>query len=296
YFDVFGFRSLEDFKRVYLEEFGLLIGRSFSPSLFTLRRFLHRVRELDQGEKLIDEFALMYLKLGIANWGVLYIDGHFLPYYGIYPITKGWHGVRKIPMKGSYNFIGVDAKFTPWIFLVRSSSEDLLQKIPEMLEKAKKIGRDIGLSDKEVDDLILVFDREGYSAELYRFIDGRDRKDKKRRAIFISWAKYSDKWVNGIAEDRFDKSVEVKYEIQGSKEIKYFQTKRTMNKYGVIRAVVIQSGRIKKRSVIYTNAKDNEIDAEEIIELLCRRWGEENLIKELLLKHLINYSPGYVFE
>ena len=90
-------------------------------------------------------------------------------------------------MKGSYNFIGVDAKFTPWIFLVRSSSEDLLEKIPEMLEKAKRIGRDIGLSEQVVDDLILVFDREGYSAELYRFIDGRDRKDKKRRAIFISW-------------------------------------------------------------------------------------------------------------
>jgi hypothetical protein len=69
-----------------------------------------------------------------------------------------------------------------------------------------------------------------------------------------------------------------------------------MSKYGAIRAVVIQSGRIKKRSVIYTNAKDKEIDDEKIIELLCRRWGEENLIKELLLKHLINYSPGYVFE
>ena len=296
YLDVFGFRSLEDFKRVYPEEFGLLIGRSTSPSLFTLRRFLHRVRELNKSEELIDEFALTYLNSGIAKWGVLYIDGHFLPYYGIYPITKGWHGVRKIPMKGSYNFIGVDAKFIPWIFLVRSSSEDLLQKIPEMLEKAKRIGRDIGLSEQEIDDLILVFDREGYSAELYKFIDGRDRKDKKRRAIFISWAKYSDKWVNDIDEERFDKSVEVKYEIQGSKKIKYFETKRTMSKFGVIRAIVIQSGRMKKRSVIYTNAKDNEIDCERIIELLCRRWGEENLIKELLLKHLINYSPGYVFE
>ncbi len=296
YLDVFDFRSLEDFKRVYPEEFGLLIGRSASPSLFTLRRFLHKVRELNKSEELIDEFALMYLKSGIAEWGVLYIDGHFLPYYGIYPITKGWHGVRKIPMKGSYNFIGVDAKFTPWIFLVRSSSEDLLEKIPEMLEKVKKVGRDIGLSDKVVDDLVLVFDREGYSAKLFRFLDGKDREDKKRRAIFISWAKYSDKWVYDIAEDRFDKSIEVKYEIQGSKEIKYFQTKRTMSKYGVIRAVVIQSGKTKKRSVIYTNAKDNEIDAEKIIELLCRRWGEENLIKELLLKHLINYSPGYVFE
>ena len=296
YFDVFGFRSLEDFKRVYPEEFGILIGRSTSPSLFTLRRFLHKVRELNKSEELIDEFALMYLNSGIAKWGVLYIDGHFLPYYGIYPITKGWHGVRKIPMKGSYNFIGVDAKFIPWIFLVRSSSEDLLKKIPEMMEKAKRIGRDIGLSEQEIDDLILVFDREGYSAELYRFIDGRDRKDKKRRAIFISWAKYSDKWVNDIEEERFDKSLEVKYEIQGSKKIKYFQTKRKMSKFGVIRAVVIQSGRHKKRSVIYTNAKDNEIDCEKIIELLCRRWGEENLIKELMLKHLINYSPGYVFE
>jgi transposase len=296
YLDVFGFRSLEDFKRVYPEEFGLLIGRSTSPSLFTLRRFLHKVRELNKSEELIDEFALTYLNSGIAKWGVLYIDGHFLPYYGIYPITKGWHGVRKIPMKGSYNFIGVDARFIPWIFLVRSSSEDLLKKIPEMMGKAKRIGSDIGLSEQEIDDLVLVFDREGYSAELYRFIDGRDRKDKKRRAIFISWAKYSDKWVNDIEEERFDKSVEVKYEIQSSKKIKYFETKRTMSKFGVIRAIVIQSGRMKKRSVIYTNAKDNEIDCERIIALLCRRWGEENLIKELLLKHLINYSPGYVFE
>jgi len=294
YFDIFGFRSMEDFKRVYPEEFGLLIGRSSSPSLFTLRRFLHKVRELEKSENLIDEFALTYLKSGIAKWGVLYIDGHFLPYYGIYPITKGWHGVRKIPMKGSYNFIGVDDKFTPWIFLVRSSSEDLLQKIPEILEKAKKIGHEIGLSDEETEDLIVIFDREGYSAELYRFLDGKDRKDKKRRAIFISWAKYSDKWVNDIDEEKFDKSMKVIYEIQDSREVKYFQTERTMNKFGVIRAIAIQSGKNKKRSAIYTNGKDNEIGTEKIIELICRRWGEENLIKELLMKHLINYFPGYV--
>ncbi len=29
---------------------------------------------------------------------------------------------------------------------------------------------------------------------------------------------------------------------------------------------------------------------------MCRRWGEENLIKELLHKHLIDYSPGYVLD
>lgn len=80
YLDVFGFRSMEDFKRAYPEEFGLLMGRAQSPSLFTLRRFLHKVRKLGKGETLIDEFALGYLKSGLAAWGVMYIDGHFLPY------------------------------------------------------------------------------------------------------------------------------------------------------------------------------------------------------------------------
>lgn len=296
YFDVFGFRSMEDFKTVYPEEFGMLIGRSYGPSLYTLRRFLHKVRKLDKSEMLIDEFAFTYLKTGIAKWGVLYIDGHFLPYYGIYPISKGWHGVRRIPMKGSYNFIGVDDRFNPWIFLIRSSSEDLLQKIPEIIERVKKIGHRIGLSLEEIENLIVIFDREGYSAELYRFLDGRDREDGKRRAIFISWAKYSDKWVNEVAEEKFDRSVVVTYEIQEFEEIKYFQAERVMNKYGKIRTIVVLSMKNKKRAAIYTNGKDNEINAEKIVQLICRRWGQENLIKELLIKHLINYSPGYVIE
>lgn len=64
YFDVFGFRSMEDFKRVYPEEFGLLMGRATSPSHFTLRRFLHKVRKLAKSEELIAAFAAMYLKTG----------------------------------------------------------------------------------------------------------------------------------------------------------------------------------------------------------------------------------------
>ena len=92
YFDVFSFRSMEDFKRVYPEEFGVLIGRASSPSHYTLRRFLHQLRKRAQSEELIGAFARMFLKTALAQWGVLYIDGHFLPYYGVAPISKGWHG------------------------------------------------------------------------------------------------------------------------------------------------------------------------------------------------------------
>jgi transposase len=293
YFDLFGFRSMEDFKRVYSEEFGTLLGRIIAPSLFTLRRFLRKVKEQGKNEKLIDEFALLYLKKGIVRWGALYIDGHFLPYYGIYPITMGWHGVRKIPMKGSYNFMAADERFNPWIFLIRSSSEDLLQKIPEIIGKIKRIGKRAGLSKEQIEKPIVIFDREGYSAELYRYLDGKDKADEKKRAIFISWAKYTDKWVGNVLEDKFSNSLNITYKIQEPEEIRYFETERTMKKYGKIRTVVIQSGRDKKRSAIYTNANDDEIETETVIQLICRRWGEENLIKELLLKHLINYSPGY---
>ena len=296
YLDVFGFRSMEDFKRAYPEEFGVLMGRTQSPSLFTLRRFLHQVRELGQGEALIDELALAYLKSGLTTWGVMYIDGHFLPYYGLYPISKGWHGVRQIPMKGSYNFLAVDERFAPWLFLIRSSSEDLLQKIPELIEKAKRIGEQAGVSRQRLDELIVVFDREGYSAELYRYLDGKDQGVGKRRALFVSWAKYSDKWVNDLAEEQFNRVAQVTYEIRKAEAIPYLETTRTMNKYGKIRAVVIQSGRDKKRAAIYTNGTAEELGAERIVQLICRRWGEENAIKELLHKHLINYTPGYVWE
>ena len=296
YADVFGFRSMEDFKRAYPEEFGVLIGRVQSPSVFTLRRFLHKVRELDQSEALIDEFAVSYLKHGLAQWGVMYIDGHFLPYHGIYPIKKGWHGVRQIPMKGSYNFLAVDEGFRPWLFLIRSSSEDLLQKIPELIEKAKKLGRAAGLSHEAVEELIVLFDREGYSAELYRYLEGKDEGEGPRRAIFISWAKYVDKWVYDIEESALDQAMKVFYEIRKPEEIRYMEMKRTMNKYGKIRAIVIQSGKQKRRAVIYTNASVEELGAERVVHLMCRRWGEENQIKELLLKHMINYMPGYVTE
>jgi hypothetical protein len=185
YLDLFGFRSMEDFKRAYPEEFGVLVGRPQSPSLFTLRRFLHQARELGKGEVLIEAFARSYLQSGLAQWGVMYIDGHFMPYYGLNPITKGWHGVRQVPMKGSYNFLVVDERFTPWLFLIRSASEDLLQKIPELIEKAKRLGEQAGVSRERLDKLIVVFDREGYSAQLYRYLDGRDQGEGKRRALLF---------------------------------------------------------------------------------------------------------------
>jgi hypothetical protein len=197
-------------------------------------------------------------------------------------------------MKGSYGFLGVDAHFTPWIFLVRSSLEDLLQKIPEIIQKAREIGVRVGIGEEQLNKLVVIFDREGYSGQLYRLLDGRE--EGARRVFFLSWAKYADKWVYAIPDEKFDKTVVVEYEIRKAKRMSYHETERMMSKYGKIRAVVIESGKEKRRAAIYTNADKEELNSEEVVKLICRRWGEENLIKELMVKHTIDYTPGYVRE
>ena len=114
--------------------------------------------------------------------------------------------------------------------------------------------------------------------------------------IFVSWAKYTDKWVYEIPEQNFQQTAVVNYEIRKPQEIRYAETERRMSKYGKIRAVVIEREADGKRMAIYTNGSQEEITGEAVVQLICRRWGEENLIKELLGKHFINYMPGYVRE
>src|SRR5438046_9312637 len=114
-----------------------------------------------------------------------------------------------MPMKGSYNFLAVDERFAPWLFLIRSSSEDLLQKIPELIEKAKRIGEQAGVSRQRLDQLIVVFDREGYSAEVYRYLDSKDQGGGKRRARFVSWAQNSGEWGDDLAVGQMIRAGEV---------------------------------------------------------------------------------------
>jgi transposase len=294
YFDIFAFHSIEDFKTAYPEEFGILMGKLNSPGIRTLRRFLHKIRKSGKSEELIDGFGCEYIKNGLVKYGIIYIDGHFLPYYGETEISMGWNTHRERGMKGSNNFIVNDEKFNPLIFLVRPSSEDLIEKISEVIRKIKEIGREAGV---DTEKLTIIFDREGYSAELFRQLSGIDERieDKEKyKANFISWAKYADKWIYDFEGKEFNQEIEVEYDIQKKEKIKYLQADRQMNKYGKIRAIVIESGSDKKRSAIYTN--DWESEAGIIIQLICRRWGQENLIKALKLRYLIDYHPGYFSE
>src|SRR5256886_6169198 len=69
----------------------------------------------------------MFGELSILNCIFFFLMIRRPPRSTLFPYTtlfrsKGWHGVRQMPMKGSYNFLAVDERFAPWLFLIRSSS------------------------------------------------------------------------------------------------------------------------------------------------------------------------------
>ena len=163
-------------------------------------------------------------------------------------------------------------------------------------KRKKKIARKAGVSEEDIEKLMVVFDREGFSSELFRYFDGRDLDKRKKRAIFITWAKYTEKWVYNVAAEKFDKEMTVFYKFREPKKIKYYETARSMKNYGKIRTIVVERQTDKRRCAIYTNVALEEIGSEVLVDLICHRWGEENLIKELMYKHLINYWPGYEIE
>ena len=300
YYNIFNFRSIENFKSCYPEEFGPLIGKTSSPSIYTLRRFFQDIERLNKGERLIEEFARWYFKKGLAKWGVAYIDDHFVPYYGKEVISMGYFSTHNKPLKGSHHFFVTDEKFDPILFLLRPSSEDLIPKIPEVIRKLRKVARSIGIKGEEIKDLSIVFDRGGYSGNLFRILDkdhkeAKEEKDEEIKVKFITWAKYADKWVYEIDAKKFIQSAEIDYQVQRPQKVKYFELERKMAKYGKIRTIIIQSRRKRKRTAIYTNAP-KEIPAEEVIRLMYRRWGEEDFIKALKLNYLIDYSPGFIAE
>lgn len=103
-----GIQSIEALKLVNASEFGLLIGRSRIPDKSTLRTHLEQMSHHYLSGSLIDKFARHLLEQERIDREVFFIDGHFLPYYGLNVIAKGYFTVRRLAMKGNEIYVITD--------------------------------------------------------------------------------------------------------------------------------------------------------------------------------------------
>lgn len=273
-----GFPSIESFKTARIDEFGPLIGRNCLPSVRSLRESLADFSSQGKSEDLILQLCQKFIEHGLASLGVLYIDGHYLPYFGLEPTLKSWSSVRRFAVKGNNQYFANDREQNPLFFIIRPPTTDLIRAIYEMIPLMRKI---------TAKTLTLIFDRGGFSQEFFIKL-----RDDYPHVIFITWAEEGSfsigKRTRDIDESLF-KLFLVRLKTKKIK-VKLAEIEIPLDEYGLIRTIVLLIPGSKKRIAILTN---DTRDKKEIASLMINRWGQENFFKLMKKDYHIDYQPGY---
>lgn len=286
YFSIaIGLRSIESMKLVNPNDLGCILGLARCPDKDVIRKKLEQLSEFNLSDQFIDRFAHILLEQQRIDQEVFFIDGHFLPYYGLQIIAKGYYTVRRLAMRGNELYVISDLNGRYLFSITESNEIDFRPIISRAADKLISYG---------IERPILTFDRGGYGIRFFSELD--------QKADFVTWAKYlDDKQLARLDEDDFTEGLfldKKKYLV--SEQIREVsEAAQTAKKEGrdqpikiLLRLVVIEDVDSKKRLGIYTNNKEKR--PSDIAYYMLSRWGDsENLYKELMAKFNLNYHPGY---
>lgn len=280
---LFNVPSLEATRTLLHSEFGILLGRRRGPGLAKLRRFLKAVQVTQRSEAFMLAVAQRLLTMGVVDWHILYLDGHFIPYFGQHVVRQGYFTVRRLAMKGHQAYYANDPHGRPFFFLLTPASDHLTATIPPMLAQVQAL-----VGARWVDwGLTLCFDRGGFSAALFKELD-------ERKVYWLTWLEAPQAVRQVIAqlpEEAFQLSL---IRLQRSKVlVKLSELGVYLNGYGWARAVIILDRQTGTRHALITN--DKQRPAAELVRLLLLRWGQENFFKRMRAEKALDYTPGYSF-
>lgn len=280
-----GIESIEALKLVNSSDLGLLIGRSRIPDKDTMRDHLGQMAQKYICGDLIERFALRLLEQERIDREVFFIDGHFLPYYGMTVIAKGYFTVRRLAMRGNELYAITDLQGRPLFFITESNEIDFRPIISRSAVMLEKFG---------IHRPILVFDRGGYGIHFFSKLD--------ETADFVTWAKHlTEKSLADVPDESFSIGVfagENHFLVAQETRV-VSESAQTAKKDGrqtpttiELRLVILKDADTGKRLGIFTNNMTKP--AYEIAWYQLQRWGKsENVYKELMAKFNLNYHPGY---
>jgi len=261
-------RVEQHFKTLPSWEMGGIIGRWKLPSLSLYRSRIPKVVEaMDMREVIRETAKQMREQMDFSQ--VLYVDGHFLPYYGSSEVLSGYNSQRRLAMEGREYFFVHDEQGLP-VYAILS---DGYRKMRHYLEVIDTDLRYIyGVKERQ---LLEIFDRGGYSkgfcvgvTDRIRFIcwrsDAREEMPKIRGWERIDVQREGNEWGEWNKVPFYGWEREAVYEADG--------------KRARFREVWIRRG--QKVSAALTN--DEQLPLGEVVRKLVRRWGaQENGFKKL---------------
>jgi len=277
--------SIEALKLVNAGELGLLMGMNRSPEKETVRDHLSEMASHYLSGVSIDRFAEALLEQSFINPEVFFIDGHFLPYYGLKIIAKGYFTIRRMAMRGNELYCITDLQGRPLFFITESNEIDFRPIISRTADKLIELG---------ITRPILVFDRGGYGIHFFKQLD--------ETTDFVTWAKYiGDKALANMPDSSFTVGIrrDSKTYLVAEEIRKVTESVQTAKKEGrseptsiTLRLIVLHDNKTGKRMGIYTNNMCKPLH--EIAHYMLNRWGDsENTFKEMTSRFNLDYHPGY---
>ena len=265
--------SIEQLKTVFRREFGNLIGIKQLFSKPNIWKLIHNLCNLERSRQLIEDFFHFQAKRSLVALYWLYIDGHFVPYYGKERIHSGFYTQRDQMMPGQTEMYVHDCQGQIVFFEIQEGKGDLKEMMRRMSEKWFAY---IGDTPP-----LIIADRESWGVE--NFLQMRGYR-------FVTWEKFSKaEELSSIADEEFGAEFQV-----NSKMYQVFEDKKTYrddkgNRIE-LRRIIIWNKKTNKR--VACVCQDEQEDAITIATAMLGRWGSsENSFKHMGSRFNMHYNP-----
>ena len=169
-------RSVEQLRGYAPGEFGKLIGLDRIPEVRCLRSKMDAIAEDDHAEKWTCALSEQWLKEVKDRLGFLYVDGHVKVYGGQVELPRRFVSRQRLCLRGISSYWINDAIGQPFFVIEKQIDPGLIDVIksdivPRLLKEVPNQPSEEELAaDPHLHRFVIVFDREGYSADFFKHL------------------------------------------------------------------------------------------------------------------------------
>jgi len=273
---VFGFNSVEQLKTVYKREFGRVLGVKQLFSKPKIWQKIHGACNLKASKRLINKFFEYLAQKALIALSWLYIDGHFIPYYGKETIHPGFYTQRDQMMPGQTEMFVHDSKGNIVYFELQEGKGDLKEMMHRMSEKwTAYLGGEQPL---------IIADRESWGVDHFISMSSSSFR-------FVTWEKFSkQEELSSISDENFSDIFTV-----NNKEYQVFEDEKIYsNNEGnsiELKRIIIWNKKTGKRAACVCPKEEKE-DTITLARAMLGRWGaSENSFKHMGDRFNMHYNP-----
>ena len=265
--------SVEKLKTVFKSEFGKLVGINQLWSRTVLWGLIHGVCDLNVSAAMLEDYFMKQARDGNVLLTWLYLDGHFVPWYGASKIHKGFYTQRGMMMPGQTEMYVHDQKGQ----IVYCETQEGQGDTKEMMHRMSK-----QWSSFLDNPPLIVADRAAWGVSHFLSMKG---------FWYVTWEKFSAaSELAGMAADCFGDSFVVhKIAYRTHEERKVYSDDKGHSIE--MRRIVIWNTKTDWRGACVTPVEVSE-ETNVVATAMLGRWGcSENSFKYMKDRFPMHYDP-----